>query len=148
MKTLADNLRDRMAKLRINQVDLASRISTTGGSVTQAYLSQILSGKRKNPRPETLAQIARAIDCQPGDLLEESTPLAPTSKAAVRQMVSINERAQSEAAYKDWFAAHGASLSWQDGKFLDGLAASFVDFLRPEELTKALDVAYEQLRKR
>ena len=54
-----------MAKRKIRSNVLARAIG-----LTEANLSLLKSGKVKGVRFETLDKICRALDCQPGDLLE------------------------------------------------------------------------------
>ena len=59
------NLDIMMAKRRISSGELASRIG-----LTQANLSILKTGKAKAVRFSTLDAICKALDCQPGDILE------------------------------------------------------------------------------
>ena len=54
-----------MAKRKMSLNELAERVG-----VTNVNLSILKTGKAKGVRFETLAAICRALDCQPGDLLE------------------------------------------------------------------------------
>lgn len=54
-----------LARRKMKSKDLAERIG-----ITEQNLSLLKSGKVKGVRFETLAAICRALDCQPGDLLE------------------------------------------------------------------------------
>lgn len=54
-----------MARRKIRLNDLAERVD-----LTLANLSNLKNGKVKAIRFETLAEICKALDCQPGDLLE------------------------------------------------------------------------------
>jgi len=59
------NLDVMMAKRKISLKKLAQKIN-----VTQANLSILKTGKAKAIRFSTLNEICRALDCQPGDILE------------------------------------------------------------------------------
>lgn len=59
------NLDVMMAKRKISSGDLADKIG-----ITQANLSILKTGKAKAVRFSTLEAICRALDCQPGDILE------------------------------------------------------------------------------
>lgn len=59
------NLDVMMAKRKIGLMDLAEKID-----ITPANLSILKNGKAKAVRFTTLADICRALDCQPGDILE------------------------------------------------------------------------------
>jgi putative transcriptional regulator len=59
------NLDVMMAKRKVALKDLASEIG-----VTQANLSILKTGKAKAIRFSTLDAICKALDCQPGDILE------------------------------------------------------------------------------
>ncbi len=59
------NLDVMMAKRKISSGELAERIG-----ITQANLSILKTGKAKAVRFSTLESICRALDCQPGDILE------------------------------------------------------------------------------
>jgi putative transcriptional regulator len=54
-----------LARRKMRSRELARRIG-----ITEQNLSLLKSGKVKGVRFETLAAICRALDCQPGDLLE------------------------------------------------------------------------------
>jgi len=54
-----------MAKRKMSLTELASRID-----ITQANLSILKTGKAKAIRFGTLEAICKALDCQPGDVLE------------------------------------------------------------------------------
>ena len=54
-----------MAKLKMSSQELAERIG-----ITAANLSILKTGKAKAVRFSTLEAICRALDCQPGDVLE------------------------------------------------------------------------------
>lgn len=59
------NLAVMLARRRMRSKDLASAIG-----ITPANLSLLKSGKVGGIRFSTLEAICRALDCQPGDLLE------------------------------------------------------------------------------
>ena len=59
------NLDVMMAKRKVSLSELAERID-----LTPANLSILKTGKAKAVRFSTLEAIGRALDCQPGDLLE------------------------------------------------------------------------------
>ena len=61
-----------LALRKMRSKDLAAEIG-----LTEANLSLLKSGKAKGVRFDTLGKIYRALDCQPGDLLEFAK--APTS---------------------------------------------------------------------
>ena len=54
-----------MAKRKISSGDLAEKIG-----ISQANLSILKTGKAKAVRFSTLEAICKALDCQPGDILE------------------------------------------------------------------------------
>jgi len=54
-----------MAKRKMSSQELAERIG-----ITQANLSILKTGKAKAIRFSTLEAICKALDCQPGDVLE------------------------------------------------------------------------------
>ena len=54
-----------MAKRKMSSQELAERIG-----ITQANLSILKTGKAKAVRFTTLDAICKALDCQPGDILE------------------------------------------------------------------------------
>ena len=54
-----------MAKRKMSSQELAERIG-----ITQANLSILKTGKAKAIRCSTLEAICKALDCQPGDILE------------------------------------------------------------------------------
>ncbi|MCL2248591.1 MAG: helix-turn-helix transcriptional regulator [Oscillospiraceae bacterium] len=59
------NLDMMMAKRKISSGELASMIG-----LTQANLSILKTGKARAVRFSTLEAICKALDCQPGDILE------------------------------------------------------------------------------
>ena len=59
------NLDVMMAKRKIGLMELAERID-----ISPANLSILKNGKAKAVRFSTLEEICKALDCQPGDLLE------------------------------------------------------------------------------
>jgi putative transcriptional regulator len=59
------NLDVMMARRKISAKDLADQIG-----ITQANLSILKTGKAKAIRFSTLEALCKALDCQPGDLLE------------------------------------------------------------------------------
>ncbi len=59
------NLNIMLARRRMRSKDLAQAIG-----ITEANLSLLKSGKVRGVRFATLDAICRALDCQPGDLLE------------------------------------------------------------------------------
>ncbi len=59
------NLDVMMAKRKISSGELADKIG-----ITQANLSILKTGKAKAVRFSTLESICRALNCQPGDILE------------------------------------------------------------------------------
>ncbi|MEQ5777800.1 helix-turn-helix transcriptional regulator [Thalassospira sp. NFXS8] len=54
-----------LAKRKMKSKDLATRIG-----ISEQNLSLLKSGKVRGVRFETLAAICKALECQPGDLLE------------------------------------------------------------------------------
>ena len=54
-----------MAKRKMSSQELAEKIG-----ITQANLSILKTGKAKAIRSSTLEAICKALDCQPGDILE------------------------------------------------------------------------------
>ena len=54
-----------MARRKMSSQELAERIG-----ITQANLSILKTGKAKEIRFSTLEAICKALDCQPGDILE------------------------------------------------------------------------------
>ena len=59
------NLDVELAKKKMRSGELAERIG-----ITPANLSVLKTGKAKAVRFSTLEAICRALDCQPGDILE------------------------------------------------------------------------------
>lgn len=57
-----------MARRKMSSQELAERIG-----ITQANLSILKTGKAKAIRFSTLDAICKALDCQPGDILEYRT---------------------------------------------------------------------------
>ena len=61
------NLDVMMAKRKVRSKDLADQLG-----ITEANLSILKTGKAKAIRFTTMEAICKALDCQPGDLLEFS----------------------------------------------------------------------------
>jgi putative transcriptional regulator len=61
------NLDVMMAKRKVGLVELAEKVN-----ITPANLSVLKTGKAKAIRFSTLGKICKALDCQPGDILEFS----------------------------------------------------------------------------
>ena len=61
-----------MARRKMSSQDLAERIG-----ITQANLSILKTGKAKAIRFSTLDAICKALDCQPGDILEYTSTQKP-----------------------------------------------------------------------
>ena len=59
------NLDVMLAKRKMSSAELAERVG-----ITPANLSILKTGKAKAVRFSTLDAICRALDCQPGDILE------------------------------------------------------------------------------
>lgn len=56
-----------LAKRKMSVTELSERVG-----ITMANISILKNGKAKAIRLETLDKICRALDCQPGDILEWS----------------------------------------------------------------------------
>jgi len=54
-----------LAKRKMSVTELSEKVG-----ITMANLSILKNGKAKAVRLETLEKLCRALDCQPGDLLE------------------------------------------------------------------------------
>ena len=54
-----------LAKRKMSVTELSERVG-----ITMANISILKNGKAKAIRVETLDKICRALDCQPGDILE------------------------------------------------------------------------------
>lgn len=59
------NLDVMMAKRKVSSGELAEKVG-----ISQANLSILKTGKAKAMRFSTMEAICRALDCQPGDILE------------------------------------------------------------------------------
>lgn len=59
------NLDVMLAKRKMRSKELAEKVG-----ITEQNISLLKSGKVKGVRFETLDKICRALDCQPGDILE------------------------------------------------------------------------------
>ena len=66
-----------MARRKMSLTELAERVG-----ITLANLSVLKTGKARAVRFDTLDAICRALDCQPGDLLE----YAPAETDDVKQL--------------------------------------------------------------
>lgn len=58
-----------MAKRKMTLTELAEQVG-----ITIANMSILKTGKAKAIRMETLSKLCKALDCQPGDLLEYREP--------------------------------------------------------------------------
>ena len=63
--TIIINIDVMLAKRKMSVTELAERVG-----ITMANLSILKNGKAKAIRLSTLEAICKALDCQPGDLLE------------------------------------------------------------------------------
>ena len=63
--TIVVNLDVMLARRKMRSRELAERIG-----ITEQNVSLLKSGKVKGVRFDTLEAICRALDCQPGDILE------------------------------------------------------------------------------
>jgi putative transcriptional regulator len=63
--TMVVNLDVMMAKRKMSVTELSEKVG-----ITMANLSILKNGKAKAIRFSTLEAICRALDCQPGDILE------------------------------------------------------------------------------
>ena len=69
------NLDVMMARRKIGLMDLAGKMS-----ITPANLSILKKGKAKAVLFSTLEEICKALDCQPGDILEYARDAAENSE--------------------------------------------------------------------
>ena len=65
-----------LAKRKMSVTELAERVG-----ITMANISILKNGKAKAIRVETLDKICRALNCQPGDILEFDPNVMPTEDA-------------------------------------------------------------------
>lgn len=65
-----------LAKRKMSVTELAERVG-----ITMANISILKNGKAKAIRVETLDKICRALNCQPGDILEFDPNATPTEEA-------------------------------------------------------------------
>ena len=73
------NLNVVMAQRRISSQELAAQVG-----ITQANLSILKTGKAKAIRFSTLDAICKALDCQPGDILEYREEESQSNPALMR----------------------------------------------------------------
>lgn len=59
-----------LAKRKMSLTELSSRVG-----ITLANMSILKTGKAKAVKISTLAKLCKALDCQPGDLLEYREPV-------------------------------------------------------------------------
>ncbi len=64
-----------MAKRKISLNELSQKVG-----ITNVNLSILKTGKAKGIRFETLAAICKALDCQPGDILEFTANVSEKSE--------------------------------------------------------------------
>lgn len=62
-----------LAKRKMSVTELSERVG-----ITLANMSILKNGKAKAVKLETLDKICRALDCQPGDLLEWQDEMKPS----------------------------------------------------------------------
>ena len=67
-----------LAKRKMSVTELAEKVG-----ITMANISVLKNGKAKAIRLSTLEAICKALQCQPGDILEYSPNLTPASGAAM-----------------------------------------------------------------
>lgn len=73
------NLDVMLAKRKMSVTELSERVG-----ITMANLSILKNGKAKAVRLSTLEAICKALDCQPGDILEYAGNQAP-EESSLRQ---------------------------------------------------------------
>jgi putative transcriptional regulator len=71
------NLDVMLARRKMRSKELAERIG-----ITEQNVSLLKSGKVKGVRFDTLEAICRALDCQPGDILEYRPDVAEARRAS------------------------------------------------------------------
>lgn len=76
------NLDVMLAKRKMSVTELSNQVG-----ITMANLSILKNGKAKAIRLSTLEAICRALDCQPGDLLEYN--VAPGERDVTKQSVNL-----------------------------------------------------------
>ena len=72
------NLDVMLARRKMSSLELAERIG-----ITQANLSILKTGKARAVRFSTLDAICKALQCQPGDILEYRSDLTETIDEAI-----------------------------------------------------------------
>ena len=75
--TMIVNIDVMLAKRKMSVTELAERVG-----ITMANLSILKNGKAKAVRFSTLEGICRALDCQPGDILEYRTEDSAAARAS------------------------------------------------------------------
>jgi putative transcriptional regulator len=73
-----------LAKRKMSVTELADRVG-----ITIANISVLKNGKAKAIRLSTLEAICKALECQPGDILEYKAP-APASSGSAIAPVSLS----------------------------------------------------------
>ncbi len=76
-----------MAQRKVRGLDLAERVG-----LTPANLSKLKTGRVKAIRFSTLEALCRALDCQPGDLLEYVAEASETGDESISDQASGQKR--------------------------------------------------------
>jgi len=120
---IAINIDIMLGKRKMSSGELAARIG-----ITQANLSILKTGKARAMRFSTLDAICRALECQPGDIMEyqeegdipESTanqPRAPETMEALAHFsraLGVPEPEEGMGAVEAFYKAIGESVDTED----------------------------------
>jgi len=82
LQTLGDSIQGRLDHIERDQAWLARQTK-----MTPAGINRIMNKVTKDPHLSTIAKIAEALDCGPGDLLKEP-PAAGNKKAQLLALIS------------------------------------------------------------
>jgi putative transcriptional regulator len=82
-----------LAKRKMSVTELADKVG-----ITMANISILKNGKARAIRLSTLEAICKALECQPGDLLEYKMEMEPAAEAAI--VAERRRPAGNEAAMK------------------------------------------------
>ena len=76
--TLAEEIRRRM-----NQLGLNSKRLSLGAGLNETYVRDIIKGRTRNPRTDTLGKLARALGCTRADLLPPAERASQANRGSV-----------------------------------------------------------------
>lgn len=129
-ETIGDIIRARLALLRISQNELARLVG-----VSRGHFSQILNGQ-KGISQKTLARVAIALRCQPGELL-------PNVNADAPKIPHVGFEASSPSR---WIAEHSQDITPREMRVLSICVQRLAGRLPADEVDGLVEALFRSLR--